>query len=64
MCAFVFVNKFNWDADLREDRQFHLDYPGACTISTEQVPPICAHFVPTALFSACLWHRWLFCYIE
>ncbi|XP_017969592.1 PREDICTED: rac-like GTP-binding protein RAC2 isoform X1 [Theobroma cacao] len=22
--------------DLREDRQFHLDYPGACTISTEQ----------------------------
>ncbi|XWS32457.1 hypothetical protein CRYUN_Cryun23aG0160600 [Craigia yunnanensis] len=26
--------------DLREDRQFHLDYPGACTISTEQVPLI------------------------
>ncbi|KAK8492828.1 hypothetical protein V6N12_009710 [Hibiscus sabdariffa] len=24
--------------DLRDDRQFHLDYPGACTISTEQVP--------------------------
>ncbi|MBA0709524.1 hypothetical protein Goshw_029403 [Gossypium schwendimanii] len=22
--------------DLRDDRQFHLDYPGACTISTEQ----------------------------
>ncbi|GLT39659.1 hypothetical protein SLA2020_138390 [Shorea laevis] len=22
--------------DLREDRQFHSDYPGACTISTEQ----------------------------
>ncbi|KAJ8767153.1 hypothetical protein K2173_013550 [Erythroxylum novogranatense] len=23
-------------ADLREDGQFNLDYPGACTISTEQ----------------------------
>lgn len=22
--------------DLREDKQFHMDYPGACTISTEQ----------------------------
>ena len=38
--CFCSVNKFNWDADLREDRQFHLDYPGACTISTEQVPLI------------------------
>lgn len=24
-------------ADLREDEQFHLNYPGACTISTKQV---------------------------
>ncbi|PPR80277.1 hypothetical protein GOBAR_AA40439 [Gossypium barbadense] len=22
--------------DLRDDRRFHFDYPGACTISTEQ----------------------------
>lgn len=32
------VNTYLYDvADLREDRQFHLDYPGAYTISTEQV---------------------------
>lgn len=24
-------------ADLREDEEFHLNYPGACTIATKQV---------------------------
>lgn len=28
---------FSGIADLREDRQFLMDYPGACTISTQQV---------------------------
>ncbi|MBA0583380.1 hypothetical protein Gorai_014239, partial [Gossypium raimondii] len=34
--GFVILINLNGDADLREDRQFHLDYPGASTISTEQ----------------------------
>ncbi|KAA3471254.1 rac-like GTP-binding protein 5 [Gossypium australe] len=36
MHGFVMLINLNGDADLREDRQFHLDYPGASTISTEQ----------------------------
>lgn len=34
--CFCSVNKFILAADLRDDRRFHFDYPGACTISTEQ----------------------------
>ncbi|KAF8380617.1 hypothetical protein HHK36_028106 [Tetracentron sinense] len=30
------VNEFLWLTDLREDKQFYINYPGACTISTEQ----------------------------
>ncbi|KAJ6679347.1 RHO FAMILY GTPASE [Salix purpurea] len=35
--------------DLREDRQFLLDYPGACTISTEQVGIHFLYFHPSLI---------------
>lgn len=45
-------------ADLREDEEFHLNYPGACTIATKQVgrqpaifffPQSLKHFVFVAI---------------
>lgn len=36
ICIFWRLKLFYRKADLREDKQFKMDYPGASTISTEQ----------------------------